>query len=312
MNVKKRRNKGNSLIAFPNDYCVIDIETTGYDTTFNEIIELASIHISNNEIVDSFQSLVKPSVKIDKFIEQLTGITNTMLSSAPSLEKILPDFLDFIGSCIVIGHNVNFDVNFIFDSSLVLLGTEFKNDFVDTLRLSRKLYPELSHHRLKDLVEFFHFPDEQMHRALTDCKYTFQAFEEMRKKVLTDYDSVDNFFATFSSKKYYRNPVKAKDMTTAVTEFDTTHPLYKKYCVFTGELKIPRKQAMQYVLDLGGMVEDNITKKTNYLIVGNYSKISSVKNGKTGKIKKAELYRLQGYDIQILSENTFYDMLFDL
>ena len=83
---------------------------------------------------------------------------------------------------------------------------------------------------------------------------------------------------------------------------------YKKNCVFTGALQIVRKQAMQIVADLGGFCQDNVTKDTNFLILGNYDYSS---NEKSSKHKKAEKYIVQGQDIRILSENVFMDLIAD-
>lgn len=308
---KSTRNKGKNLIDFPDNYYVIDIETTGLDPNFDEIIELAAIRVLNNEIVDVFQSLVKPVNEISFYVERLTGITNEMVSDAPKIEDTLPEFLAFINDGIVVGHNINFDINFIYDNS-ILIGKEFKNNFIDTMRLARKLYPELAHHRLKDMITYFEFPKGKMHRALTDCEYTNQVFQHIRQYVLDVYDTVDDFAKLFSKKKYvYKQKLKATDLATSQTVFDESHPLFNKLCVFTGTLNLPRKQAMQYVLDLGGRVGDRLTKETNFLIVGDYKNVSSVKNGKTSKIQKAESYQLNGCDIQIISENVFYDLISD-
>lgn len=98
----------------------------------------------------------------------------------------------------------------------------------------------------------------------------------------------------------------AKDITATTDNFDISHPLYGKLCVFTGTLeKMQRKDAMQLVVNLGGQCGDNVTAKTNYLILGNNDFCSLIKDGKSNKQKKAESLILKGKDIQILSENVF-------
>lgn len=94
---------------------VIDLETTGLDPSYDEIIELAAVRVENKAIVPEFQSLVKPSFPIDGFITELTGITNEMLSNAPSVDAVLPSFFDYAGQSTVVAHNANFDVNFLYD-----------------------------------------------------------------------------------------------------------------------------------------------------------------------------------------------------
>lgn len=305
---KTKRNKGKSLLTFPDNYCVIDIETTGLDPNFDEIIELAAIRISNNQIVDTFQSLVKPLAEIDEFIEQLTGITNSMVADAPKIEEILPDFLSFVGNSVLVGHNINFDINFIYDYALQF-DKIFSNDFIDTMRLSKKIYPQLAHHRLIDMIALLQIPVATKHRALADCESTYGVLEALRLKVIAEYNSIENFVATTASKRHCVYGVRARDVKSIRTVFDETNPLFGKLCVFTGTLKFPRSQAMQYVVDFGGKNGDNLTKDTNFLIVGDYEKCVGVKGNKTGKMKKAESYRLKGCDIQVLSEDAFYDII---
>ena len=72
-----------------------------------------------------------------------------------------------------------------------------------------------------------------------------------------------------------------------------------------------RKDAMQLVVDFGGSVGDNVTKKTNYLILGNNDFCQSIKDGKSNEQKKAEDLILKGHDIEILSENVFYDLVLE-
>lgn len=113
-----------------------------------------------------------------------------------------------------------------------------------------------------------------------------------------------------SSKNKSHSYVSAKDIVTTKDDFDETHPLYGKTCVFTGTLeKMSRKDAMQIVVDYGGLVGNSVTKKTNYLILGNNDYCSSIKDGKSSKQKKAEALKLSGNDIEIISESVFYDMI---
>ena len=72
---------------------------------------------------------------------------------------------------------------------------------------------------------------------------------------------------------------------------------------------MPRKDAMQLVVDLRGIVANSVTKKTNYLILGNNDYCTQIKDGKSNKQKKAEKLKLSGQDIEVISENTFYEML---
>lgn len=305
--ILSKRQKGDSIIEFPDTYFVVDLETTGLDPEFDEIIEMSALKVRNEEILSTFSTLVKPSFKIDSFIEDLTGITNAMLENQPSISEVLPQFLDFVGDQIIAGYNTNFDVNFIYDNCLNLGLPPFKNDFIDIMRMSIKLFPELNHHRLKDMVEYFEIPDNDLHRSEADCICTLACYRYIKEEILKQFACYEDFSALFSKRSYKLDPQK---LSASKTEFDTTHPLYKKLCVFTGKLeKMVREDAMQIVLDLGGLCGNSVTTKTNYLILGNNDYCSSIKGGKSNKQKRAEELMLKGQDIQIITENIFYDLV---
>lgn len=305
---KKLRNKGTSIIDFPNEFVVIDIETTGLSTEWDEIIEIGAIKIENNTSVNTFSQLIKPTAPIDSFITELTGITNEDLNSANDLATVLPEFQKFIGSSILVGHNINFDINFLYDSFERDFNYQIKNDYIDTLRLARKILPNLDHHRVDDLILHYKLTERNLHRALGDCKKTLSIYNNLKNDVLTKYSTVDEFKNTL--KKNSQSYFNLSKISTTVEEFDESNPLYKKVCVFTGKLeKMTRREAAQIVADLGGINGNSITRKTNFLILGNNDYCKSIKGGKSSKHKKAEELILSGCDLNIIPENVFYDMI---
>lgn len=323
----ERRKKGKSIIDFPYDYCVVDIETTGLSPEWDSIIEIAAIKYSGGKIVETFQSLLQPVpymedivedegnltgetriVYVDEFITKLTGITNEMLANAPKPRVVLPLFDNFLGDSIIIGYNVNFDINFLYDEFRAYLNKEMHNNFVDVMRIARKLHPELHHHRLIDMVEFFGLTNENAHRALSDCSVTEACYEKLKSEAEKKYGSLSEFCNLFlrSNCRY----VKAENIIADPSKIDPDSKLYGKNVVFTGALeKLTRAQAMQIVADLGGINQNGVTKKTNFLVLGNNDYCTTIKDGKSTKQKKAEEYQLKGFDIEILPENVFYDMI---
>ncbi len=326
---KAPREKGKSLISLPDEYVIIDTETTGLDTEYCGIIEIAAIKYKDGDKVSSFSELVRPNsfryaeeddedycvvngekiVFIDSFISELTGITNRMLQDVRSQEEVFSDFLQFVGDSVVIGHNVNFDVNFIYDAVNDYLGKTFSNDFIDTMRIARKLLKEdLKHHRLCDIAKYYDIKQENAHRALADCETTNQCYVKMRDQILKVYGNAEAFCSLFN--KHNQRKLSAKDIVPDSSEIDEDSPIYGKLFVFTGALdRMLRKDAMQLVVNKGGLCGDNITKKTNFLVLGNNDFCSSIKDGKSNKQKKAEALKLAGNDIEIISENVFYEML---
>lgn len=164
----------------PDDYTVLDIETTGFSSLHNEIIEIAALCVRSGKVVDEFSELIKPHRGIPPRITEITGITNDDVKNKETIEDVLPRFLFFAGNDIIVGHNVGFDTRFIYDRAL-FLGTAFLNDTVDTMKLSRKLNKDMSHHRLSDLAERYGIVNESAHRALSDCYTTYKVFEELKK-----------------------------------------------------------------------------------------------------------------------------------
>lgn len=306
----ERTLKGKSTIDLLSDYIVFDIETTGLDSSYDEVIEIGAIKVKNNKTVSKFNSLVKPKNEIDEYITELTGITNEMVKDAPTIEEVLPDFMDYIGNDILIGHNVNFDINFIYDNLYRNKLDVLTNDFIDTMRISRKLLPELPHHRLIDLAKYFKIDSTNNHRTLRDCEITMNVYENLKEIALQKYANVDEFKNAF--KKHKKEGLRAKDIVSTNTDFDVDNLFYDKYVAITGTLeKMQRKEAMQIIVDLGGHCEDNVTKKTNYLILGNNDYNPILRGKKSSKLIKAETLKLEGKDIEIISENVFYDIIDD-
>lgn len=302
-----RPGKGDNIIDLRDDYTVVDVEATGYAPEYDDIIELAALRVRGGAVVDSFTTLVNPGYKIDAFVQSLTGITNDDLKGAPAIKAALSPLIAFIGGDLVVGHNVNFDVNFIYENSVRAYGKPFGNDFVDTMRIARKLLSELKHHRLKDIAGALGVDQMREHRAYDDCVTTFRCFEEMKKRISAS-GSVADFVKNFV--KPHVPGLDLRTITADGADFDETHPLFGKHCVFTGALdKMTRAEAAQLVVNVGGICDNGITKKTNFLILGNTDYSANVKNGKTTKQKKAEEYVLAGIDIQVIAENAFYEML---
>ncbi len=185
--------KGASTLLFPSDYVVIDIETTGLSPYSDAIIELSALKVEGYSVTSSFSSLVNPLFRISPFITQLTGITNGMLLSALPIESVLPRFLDYVGSSHIVGHNVNFDINFIYDNSVRLFASPFSNDFTDTMRLSRAVLGTLPHHRLSDLSAYYGVSYEGAHRALQDCRITHECFLRLRDDITSSYGCIEKF-----------------------------------------------------------------------------------------------------------------------
>lgn len=312
-----RELKGNSLIAFPADYTLVDIETTGLDPRFDSIIEIGAVKVRDNKTISSFNTLVRPesaykedgdTVKyVSSFITSLTGISNDLLEKEGISEiDAITQFKDFIKEDILVGYNVNFDINFLYDAFITQLVTPMNNSFVDVLRIARKQLKGLKKHRLKDLMSYYDVSSDHHHRATEDCYITEAIFTHLKSDIVKEI-GLDEFTKTV---RQHREKVSANKITTEITKFDEDNLCFGKYMVFTGKLEnMIREEAFKLVKDLGGTPQDNVTSQTNYLVLGDITYSTNVKGNATGKQKKAEKLKLGGQDIEILSESVFYDML---
>lgn len=303
---KVRENKGKAVNALPEDYVALDLETTGLDPEWDSIIEIGMVRVRHGEVTAEYSTLVNPGMPIDDFITDLTGITNDMLTTAPAITEVLPAARDFLGDDIILGHNINFDINFVYDNCERQGLSPVSNGYIDTMRISRRVLPDLKHHRLVDIVKALGVDHMQAHRAIGDCHATIGCYKALLARIDADMGR-DDFAAAPAGHSSVRPDLRA--LTADGTAVDELHPLYGKHCVFTGTLaKMVRVDAAQAVVNVGGLCDNGVNKDTNFLILG-ASDYSKIKDGKSSKLKKAEGMIAKGADLQIISENVFYDLM---
>lgn len=187
-----RFDKGKSLIDFPDRYTVIDIETTGLISCC-EILEISALKCDNGREIDRFSTLVRPSGPIDRFITGLTGITDEMVADAPGISESVLKFYNFAGSDKLVGYNVNFDINFLYDNLQRCHGIPLRNPFVDVLRIARRVLPGLSDHRQGTVARHYGIPTEGGHRAARDCEICNACFRCLQHDIIAAGQSLEEF-----------------------------------------------------------------------------------------------------------------------
>lgn len=148
-------------------FVAIDVETTGLSPLYNELIEISAIKYEGAKKLDTFSTLIKPKKEVSSTITNLTGITNKMLEDAPTIEKVMPDLIEFIGDNPIVAHNANFDYSFLQNNS----NKSFTNNkVIDTVAISRKMLPNLPNHKLNTVARYIGIQEEGYHRAEFDCE----------------------------------------------------------------------------------------------------------------------------------------------
>jgi DNA polymerase-3 subunit epsilon len=159
-------------------FVVVDLETTGGSPVDDAITEIGAVRYEGMERVGSFRSLVDPRRPIPTSITHLTGISDGLVADAPTIEQILPTFLEFARGCVVVAHNASFDVGFLNAALLRLDYPVLPSPAVCTAKLARRLvWPEVPNVRLRTLAGYFRTRVQPIHRALEDAEATGEVFQ---------------------------------------------------------------------------------------------------------------------------------------
>jgi DNA polymerase-3 subunit epsilon len=154
-------------------FCVLDFETTGAAPPQCAITEVGAVKLRGGECLGTFQTLINPGVGIPREITFLTGITEAMVQPAPWIDAVLPSFLEFLGSAVIVGHNVRFDLRFLQAALLASGRPPAPNRWVDTCALARRLVrDEVPNCQLGTLAERLRLAHRPTHRALADALAT--------------------------------------------------------------------------------------------------------------------------------------------
>lgn len=166
----------------PNQFAFVDIETTGGSVTHDRIIELGLLRVENGVVTDTYETLINPQTYVSPFIEDMTGIHQEELVSAPLFEEVKDTFLRLMEGCVFVAHNVRFDYSFI-KNELRRLGISFSPHHLCTVKLSRYLYPQHKRHNLSSIIERHNLQCSRRHRAFDDAKAIFDFYTLSKKAI---------------------------------------------------------------------------------------------------------------------------------
>ena len=282
--ILKARRKPN-INHLPEQFVVFDLETTGLVPSSEQIIEIGAIKVNrSSDVHQTFQTLVRPSKKIPRKITQLTGITQKMVDAeGVTIEEAIKGFHNFVGDLPLVAYNAEFDMKFL-QVAAMKQGFAFKNKSSCALRLARAAWPGRNSYKLSALIE----NSDESHRAIADCKRALSAYTTAADKLGArfDYESV-TMMLTDSIPVNFDLPF---------VEFEN------KYFCFSGDFIYGTRAECEQAVILKNGASGNLTKKTDYLVIGSYASPEWL--AKTGgrKIEKALLMRASTSKPQIISE----------
>ena len=155
------------------DWVVVDVETTGGSPQQgHRITEVAAVRVSGGEVSDAFSTLVNPERRIPSMITALTGISDAMVREAPRFHEVAPRLAEALQGRVFVAHNASFDWRFVSSELDRCWGRTLEGRQLCTVRLARKLLPQLPSRSLDGLALFFGLQIESRHRALDDALAT--------------------------------------------------------------------------------------------------------------------------------------------
>ena len=236
-------------------FIALDFETTGLQVDSDRIIEVAAILFVDGLPHKKYTSLVNPGIPIPSFIEEITGITNSMVKDSPKEKDMVKDFFQFIGDYPIVAHNTPFDLSFL-DSMATRYKLELSDRrYYDTLTLSRAFLYFQPAHNLSAVSDFFGFSTEGAHRAEYDTENCGKIFVELVEEVASyNLDLISRIISFLKPFQVHNKDLfielgnlltKIGDMNNGLVNSKIIKPTNTNYFIHDGEREIKDTNSRQ-------------------------------------------------------------------
>ncbi|UWP58949.1 PolC-type DNA polymerase III [Ruminococcus gauvreauii] len=281
------------------DFVVFDLETTGFSPLTNKIIEIGAVRVEHGKITGRFSSFVNPQVPISFRIENLTGISDNMVFDAPTIETVLPEFMEFCQGAVMVAHNAGFDMSFI-EKNCENLGILREFTSVDTVGMARFLLPGLNRFKLDTVAKALHVPLLNHHRAVDDAACTAEIFlkflDMLEEKEIRDLNTLNESGQlspnTLKKLPTYHAIVLAKNETGRVNLYRLISQSHLEY--YNRRPRLPKSLYLKY---------------QEGLIIGSACEAGELYQALLGGAPEHEIARLVNFydylEIQPLGNNAF-------
>ena len=284
-------------------YVVFDIETTGFSPEKNKIIEIGAVKVVEGKIVDRYSTFVNPQVPIPFRIEELTSIRDDMVVSAPTIDVILPDFMEFCKDCIMVAHNADFDMSFI-KRNCELLSIPCNPTIVDTVALARVLLPQLNRFKLDTVAKAVGVSLDHHHRAVDDAACTAEIFvkfiQMLKDRGVDDLDEVNQM---------------AKSSVEMIRKMPTYHAIILATCDQgrTNLYRLTSLAHIKYYNKRPRIPKSEFVKYHDGLLIGSACEAGELYRAILNGRPQEEINRLVNFydylEIQPLGNNAFYERI---
>ena len=233
------------------EFCVFDTETTGLDPNVEYLTEIGGVIVKNGEVVEEFDTFVKPGKSITPKITELTGITNEMVADAPSEAEALQAFLDFAGGRILVAHNAHsFDIRFL-RIAAKRSGISFEPTYIDTLTMAQAMYPGLHNYKQGTINKHLELPAYEAHRACEDAGALGRIFcvmlKDLEEKQVTAVSDINTGLGgnrEVLKKKYYHLIILVKNQMGLKNLYKIVSEAHVNY--FFKKPRVPRSLLNKY------------------------------------------------------------------
>jgi len=304
-------------------FVAIDFETASPKS--HSACSLGLVVVEENQIVNEHYFLMCPAVfEMHPENKAIHGLALIDVMFKPKFHKIWPQISHYFnGDYYIVAHNAQFDLG-VLKSCLDFFDIEANEfDYFCTIPFTNRVYGGDFDRSLKARAEYFSIPLENHHHALDDARVcaelvlrslkatsipTVEEYLRVYRDIPIKAFSVINAPNEFGKSKF--RSTKITDIQPTTNAFDTTHPLFDKQLVFSGELKsFDRTKAAQLAVNCGAILKSGVSSKTNFLILGQQDKKLVGSKGKSTKEIKAQELIDKGFDIQIIYEDDFLTLL---
>lgn len=290
------------------DFLSIDVETANAD--LSSICKIGIVFFKDGKVMEKWESLINPQADFDDMNIFIHGINERDVKDAPVFTAIYDELVSILDNKIVT-HHTSFDKTAITKVIDKYNLKQINPIWIDTARVVRRTWQEFSHkgYGLKNMSKFLKI-DFKHHDPLEDARLSgIILIEAMNKLSLSIEDIIKRLDK--SIKRTFKNSTELTENESVQLNSSPNEDgvFFGEVIVFTGQLSMSRDTATELALKVGCSVGNSITKKTTLLIVGDQDITKLAGHEKSSKHRKAEELILSGYDIKILIESDFLNMV---